>query len=80
MESLENKLHQIQELLKAAALPGMPTPTVPTPPAQPTTAPVAQKNPLKIAQQISDPSTKKLAVKQAKAVLKTDKNGQWSLK
>ena len=88
MEALEKKLLEIQDLIKKMGmLPSPHTPKMPTvgvasapvKPATPTIAPTNKKNPMKQAQQIQDPSTKKVAVKHAKAILKTDKNGQWSL-
>ena len=91
MEHLEKKLLEIQDLIKkAAGAPVLPSPTTPkaptvaapaaaTMPATPTMTPTSQKNPVKQAQQIQDQATKKVAVKQAKSILKTDKNGQWSL-
>ena len=88
MESLEKKLLEIQELLKGVPqiaspkAPGLPKPVEPIKPATvapPSNAPASAKNPVKVAQQIKDPSTKKIAVKQAKSLVKFDKNGQWSL-
>jgi hypothetical protein len=64
----------------------MPSVDMPKLPGAPTTdikavsnAPQAKKNPLKIAEQINNPDAKKLAMKQAKELLKVSKNGQWSL-
>jgi len=88
MEQLEKKLLEIQDLIKKSGLlpspkppkmPGVAAPAAPTKPAAPSMAPPTQKNPVDQAQQIKDPSTKKVAVKAAKTMLKTDKNGQWSL-
>ena len=77
MESLEKKLLEIQDLMKKINL--LPSPKAPQAPKMPSIAPVNQKNPVDQAQQIADPAFKKLAVKQAKALVKVDKNGQWSL-
>ena len=88
MEQLEKKLLEIQDLIKKSGLlpspnvpkaPGVTPPTPPTKPTAPGMVPPIQKNPVDQAQQIKDPSTKKVAVKAAKTMLKTDKNGQWSL-
>lgn len=79
IDTLEIKLRGLEALLKAAPLAGMPTPSIPKVPKAPTITPISQKNPVKVAQQVSDPATKKIAVKQAKEIVKTDKNGQWKL-
>jgi len=94
MENLLKKIAEIQELIKAAGnVPAIKPPTPPKPidpikqitPKQtsslqnPSVTPINQKNPVNAAQQIQDPNIKKLAVTQAKQMIKTDKNGQWSL-
>lgn len=83
MDTLTKHLESIQELIKKiSAAPGlMPSPKAPIMPGivQPTGAPASTKNPVKVAQQISDPQIKPIAVKQAKIMVKTDKNGQWKL-
>jgi hypothetical protein len=79
MDKLETKLLEIEALLKANVPLGLPSPNTPQMPKAPTIAPINKKNPVKVAQQIADPATKKIAVKQAKQILKTDKNGQWKL-
>jgi hypothetical protein len=82
---IENTLNEIEELIKnmggmQLALPKLPKPVSPiTTPKQPTTAPVTTKNPVKVAQQIQDPSTKQDAVKQAKTLLKYNSFGQWAI-
>lgn len=85
MDKIDEKLLEIEELIKniggmQIAMPKVPKPaTLPTAVKAPSTAPTSQKDPLKVAQQISDPSTKKAAVKQAKSILKIENNGQWKL-
>jgi hypothetical protein len=88
MEQLEQKLKEIEALLKGAPQivspkpPKLPTPVAPIKApevAAPSNAPASGKNPVKAAQQIQDPSVKKVAVKQAKSLVKFDKNGQWSI-
>lgn len=87
MEKLEKTLNMIMELLKGAPvmvsgnIPKLPKPVQPAKPViKPVTAsPVTNKNPVNVAQQIKDPSVKSSAIKQAKSLVKFDKNGQWSL-
>jgi translation elongation factor EF-Tu-like GTPase len=43
-------------------------------------APTSKKNPIKAAEQLSDPGIKKDAVKAAKETIKVAPNGQWTLK
>ena len=93
MDELIKKLTQLTDLLKAIKQPstvGSVIPTIPAirPPAQPSLAPKSapakipgvapsgKKDPKKIAQQIKDGS---MSTKTQKVMLKTDKNGQWSL-
>lgn len=86
METLLKHLKDIQELIKAnlmpsvkpPKIPGMAQPTAPAVP-QPAGAPASAKNPVNQAQQIQDKAIKPIAVKQAKGMVKTDKNGQWKL-
>lgn len=78
MGTLEKKLLEIQELIKAVGA-MLPSPKPPGIPKPPTTAPVSKKNPVKVAQQIQDQPTKKLAVSSAKEMIKTDSNGQWKI-
>lgn len=78
METLEKKLLEIQELIKALGS-LLPSPTKPKAPKAPTVAPTTKKNPLKVAQQIKEPSIKKLAVSTAKEMIKFDDNGQWKI-
>jgi hypothetical protein len=81
METLQKHLQAIQDLIKKLGTGIIPSPKAPAAPAvpQPAGAPTSTKNPVKVAQQISDPTTKPLVVKQAKSMIKTDKNGQWKL-
>lgn len=85
MEKLEQQLIEIQELIKNMGGMQLPLPKIPKPvapigqPKMPSAAPAAQKNPVNVAQQIQDQSSKKIAVKQAKSLVKYDKNGQWKL-
>jgi hypothetical protein len=82
---IENTLNEIEQLIKnmggmQLALPKLPKPVAPiTTPTQPTAAPVTTKDPVKVAQQIQDPSSKKNAVKQAKSLLKYNSFGQWAI-
>lgn len=80
---IKDTLEQIEELIKnmgamQVALPKLPKPVAPVQAIAPSAAPQTTKDPLKVAQQIQDPSAKKVAVKQAK-MIKFDKNGQWKL-
>lgn len=87
MEELHKKLIEIRDLLKGAPQvagpkpPALPKPIQPVAPqvAQPSGAPASTKNPVDVAQQIKEPKIKKVAVKQAKSLVKFEKNGQWSL-
>ena len=88
MENIEQKLEEIEELIKnMGGAMGLPVPKLPKPPTLPT-APkpiqasagaVNQKNPVKVAQQIQDPVAQKVGVKNAKSFVKFDNNGQWKL-
>jgi hypothetical protein len=68
---------------KALSMPSVDIPKLPGAPMADikpvSNAPQAKKNPVKIAEQINNPDTKKIAVKQAKEMLKIEKNGQWKL-
>jgi hypothetical protein len=92
MDKIQDKIEYVKELLEKALklvsppkISGLPSPKaigVPNSnsslqPKKPSIAPAAKKNPVDVAQQIKDPSIKKLAVNQAKEFVKTDKNGQW---
>lgn len=89
MDNLISKLTELKKALKnAAVLPSPKLPKIPTAPKidspnnvpkQPTLAPTSQKDPMKQAQQVQDPSTKIQAVKMAKEKIKLSKNGQWEL-
>lgn len=87
MEELHKKLIRIQELLKGEGQvaspkpPALPKPVQPIAPqvGGPTNAPTSTKSPVNVAQQIKEPKIKKIAVKQAKSLVKFEKNGQWSL-
>lgn len=94
MNKIQEKIKEIKEVLEKAlkllpppkiiGLPspkavGMPSADVSATPKKPSIAPAAKKNPVDVAQQLKDPSIKKLAVKQAKEFVKTDKNGQWHI-
>ena len=91
MEDFDNKLDEIEQLLKAMTPQikqksvGMPQKmrlpklsaanTVKNPGITPTT----QKDPTNVAQQISDPDLKARALSQVKETVRISKNGQWSL-
>lgn len=78
MEALEKKLNDIKEQLEKA-LNILPSPKAPQAPTTPNMTPSTKKNPVKVAQQLKDPSSKKIAVKQAKEVVKVGQGGQWKL-
>lgn len=90
-ELLKNliKINSLIKAIKAKSLGNPPLPTIPglkkpTPPSMtpnipnkmPGVAPEAKKDPKKIAQQIKDGS---MSTKTQKIMLKTAKNGQWTL-
>jgi hypothetical protein len=89
MNDLISKLTELNKALKTAnALPSPKLPKAPIAPKidspnnvpkQPTLTPTSQKDPMKQAQQVQDPSTKIQAVKMAKEKVKLSKNGQWEL-
>jgi hypothetical protein len=89
MDNLISKLTELKKALKnATVLPSPKPPKIPTAPKidspnnipkQPTLTPTSQKDPMKQAQQVQDPSTKIQAVKMAKEKIKLSKNGQWEL-
>jgi hypothetical protein len=94
MEALIKALNEMRELLKGIApalkpkakvnpLPQISPPSISTPkktavakaPKLPGIAPNTLKDPKKMAEQLKNPSDKKVKLE----MLKTDKNGQWSL-
>jgi len=88
MEKVKLKLLELKDVLEKAItmpsikgpkLPKLPAIGTPETPKQPGLTPSSQKNPVKVAQQIEDPSTKSQALDMAKEKLKLSKSGQWSL-
>lgn len=84
MDNIDQKLEEIEALIKNMGgmqlpLPKPPKPITPVAPGKVSAAPQSQKNPVNQAQQIQDPAVKKIAVKQAKSMIKFDNNGQWKL-
>lgn len=76
MSDLFEKLEQISELIKAKLSPNlrMPGLAAPKPPKAPSLAPPSRKNPVKVAQQVQDPSIKQHAMGQATAQVKANRN------
>lgn len=68
---------------KVVTVPGATLPKLPGAPTNNikavSVAPPSKKSPVDVAQQVSNPDTQKIAVKQAKELIKTSPNGQWYL-
>lgn len=94
MEDLAKKIEQIVDLVKAmmasikqpklgAGDNRIRSPKVPTLGIKPPSTgivPASQKNPVKVAEQLTEPAAKKDAVKQAKESISFNRLGQWQIK
>jgi hypothetical protein len=76
MESLIKKLAQLSDLMKASLMPSLRMPSIepPKPPKAPSLAPKPKKNPIKVAQQVTAPSAKDFAMRQATAQVQAASN------